>query len=256
MSRKLILITNDGGRANYLPGVVRDAQNYLDFFHLPEGGLWSDDEIKVYRNTCTHPVLSSYILQERMRGLQYVVIVFCGHGYSTERGMTFFELSPGHEASLLQIKEMVRETRCLMIADSCRVTVLDEGGRLPEIRMFSDDRSPDDYRQRCFELYDQYFRGLVRGHFTIGMAASLGQSAGEDENGGYYSRMLLSTAKALIVAKKATRNRNDNYDPHAKFPLVHGMTRDKFMRNGINGQTPDIKAPQGRQAPFVVVPRG
>lgn len=74
MSRKLILITNDGGRGNYLPGVVSDAQNYLAFFHLPEGGLWSDDEIKVYRNTCTHPVLSSYILQERMRGLQYVVI--------------------------------------------------------------------------------------------------------------------------------------------------------------------------------------
>ena len=38
MSRRLITILNDGGRANYLPGVEHDARNYLDFFHLPEGG--------------------------------------------------------------------------------------------------------------------------------------------------------------------------------------------------------------------------
>lgn len=256
MSRKLILILNDGGRANYLPGVLKDAQNYLDFFRLPEGGLWDDNEIMIFHNDCTAASLRAYLLQERMGGLQYVVIVFCGHGYSTNRRMTYFELSPGHEASLLEIKEMVMETRCLMIADSCRVTTLAEGGHLPEIRMFSDDRSSDTYRNNCFNLYDQQFRSLVRGHFTIGMAASIGQSAGEDEDGGYYTKVLLSTAKRMITAKKVARRTSRDYDPIANFPLVHAFAKDKFIRSGNTGQTPDIQASRGSQAPFVVVARG
>ena len=255
MSRKLIMILNDGGRGNYLPGVETDARNYLDFFHLPEGGSWGDDEIHIYRNNCTFVMLNSYILQQRHEGLQYVVIVFCGHGYADDHDMTFFELSPGHEASLRQMKDIVRETRCLMIADSCRVTVLAEGGRIPDERMFSEDIFGNDYRRECFRLYDESFRGLNRGHFTIGMAASIGQSAGENENGGYYSKALLTKARNLITAKKATRQYVQNYEPIAKFPLVHALVRDSFTNNAHIAQIPDIQAPQGQQAPFVVVAR-
>lgn len=248
------MILNDGGRGNYLPGVETDARNYLEFFHLPEGGLWRDDEIHTFRNNCTSMILNSYILQQRHERLQYVVIVFCGHGYA-DRNMTFFELSPGHDASLQQMREMVRETRCLMIADSCRVTVLAEGGRIPAVRMFSEDNSEEAYRNECFRLYDESFRGLFRGHFTIGMAASIGQSAGEDENGGYYSKMLLTKARDMITTKKVSRHNTQNYEPIAKFPLVHSLVRDSFARYTQITQIPDIQAPRGLQAPFVVVPR-
>lgn len=255
MSRKLILILNDGGRGNYLPGVETDARNYLDFFHLPEGGLWGDDEIKIFRNNCTSMILNSYILQLRHEDLRYVVIVFCGHGYADDHGMTFFELSPGHEVSLRQMKNIVSETRCLMIADSCRVTELVEGGRIPNVRMFAEDNSEEAYKNECLRLYDESFRGLFRGHFTIGLAASIGQSAGEDENGGYYSKTLLTKARDMITSKKATRYIAQDYEPIAKFPVIHALVRNSFARDAHIAQIPDIQAPQGLQAPFVVVPR-
>ena len=182
-----------------------------------------------------------------------MVIVFCGHGYANAQGMTYFELSPGNEASLFQMKQAVKETRCLMIADSCRVIVLAEGGRIQDTRMFSRDSSDENYRSECFRLYNAAFRQLSKGYFTIGMAASLGQSAGEDDKGGYYTQELLSTAKTLIKVKKVSRRTDANYNPVAKFPLIHALTRDKFIKQGKNGQTPDIQAPQGMQAPFVVV---
>lgn len=39
MNRKLIFITNDGGMANYLPGIKLDMQHYRNFFS-DEGGAW------------------------------------------------------------------------------------------------------------------------------------------------------------------------------------------------------------------------
>lgn len=253
MSRRLILILNDGGRENHLPGVEIDAQNYLDFFHLPEAGLWGNGEIQVYRNNCSLEILHSYILQARHNDLQYVVIVFCGHGYSNRLGTTFFELSPGNDASLPQIRDVVRETRCLMIADSCRVVYLAEGGRLRNVRMFSADQSAEAYRRDCFQLYDNAFRALSRGHFTIGMAASLNQTAGEDDNGGYYSRALLTKARDLVRTKRITRHTSDEYNPIANFSLVHSLVCQSFAMNHNMTQTPDLEVPDGRQAPFVVV---
>lgn len=140
-----------------------------------------------------------------------------------------------------------------MIADSCMVTMLAEGGRIQDSRTFSADGSADDYRRECFRLCDEAFKDLGKGHFTIGMAASLGQSAGEDDRGGYFTQSLLSSAKTFIVAKKVSRKTDSNYQPVAKFPLVHALARGKFQKSGKIGQTPDIQAPVGRQTPFVVV---
>ena len=53
MKRKVILIFNDGGPGNYLPGIKIDKENYLNFLTSPEGGGWKEDEIMIYHNNCT-----------------------------------------------------------------------------------------------------------------------------------------------------------------------------------------------------------
>lgn len=255
MSRRLILILNDGGRANHLPGVAVDARNYLDFFHLPEAGLWQDEEIRVYQNNCTIDVLRTYIFQERMRGLNHCVVVFCGHGYVNEYGVTCFEVSPGHDISLIDMRHIMREVRCLMIADSCRVLYLAEGGRVPEVRMFAADDSSDEYKQECLRLYEEDFRRLPRGHFSIGMAASNGQSAREsDVGGGLYSKSLLISAREVIDNKKSSVHHPEVYNSVEKFPLVHAMARLRVQQITNGEQVPECDVPQGMQAPFVVVP--
>ena len=61
MKRRAILIFNDGGPSNYLPGVKVDKANYLKFLKSPEGGAWEDSEIKVYDNDCSKELLLAYI---------------------------------------------------------------------------------------------------------------------------------------------------------------------------------------------------
>lgn len=259
MNRRLIMIINDGGKENHLPGVAIDKANYLDFFHLPEGGLWDDSEIQLYENNATKSLLGSYILQCRMQpgGLDYLVIVFCGHGYSDAYGMPCFELSPENEVSLREIQEMTRNTRCLMIADSCRSVVqLAEGGQIRKQSIFSADRNGSHYRVECRSIYDEVFKRIGIGSFCIGLAASFRQTANEDDQcGGYYSYALLSSAKQVIECKKIARqNAPVDYESVTLFPTIHNMAA-QVVRTKTNGaQIPELCSDGTIPPPFVVVP--
>lgn len=122
MKRCLIIIGNQGtpSKGNYLPGVSRDVNNYLSFFKSDNGGAWEDDEIipKVYDWTSWGLYVN--ILQRRLNGLDYAIIVFTGHGYALKNGETYFELSEGHDVSLSTIKSWFPTQKVLMIADSCQ----------------------------------------------------------------------------------------------------------------------------------------
>ena len=261
MSRQLIIIANDGGRQNHLPGVAVDVQHYLRFFRQPEAGLWEVGEIKVFDNnetTLDKQRLSSYILSRRMDGVQFFVIVFCGHGYSNQYGMPFFELSPGNDASKAEIKQMVANSRCLMIADSCRVTYLREGGRMPTVEMFSNTREGDYYRQQCKAIYNDTFGNLPLGTFCLGMAASYNQSASEtDSEGGLYSTTLIKTAQGIITKKRSDRHSvtlYQTYSPIETFPVVHAFASQKVRQATGGQQVPENQVFGSSRVPFVVVP--
>ena len=253
--RRLIIITNNGGKENYLPGVAFDKHNYLDFFHLPEGGYWNNDEIRLYENNCSETVLSSYVLSLRTNGqLDYVVMVFCGHGYTNELGMQMFELSPGYDISKQRICQIMQYTRCLMIADSCRrIVPLAEGGRMPQTRIFSQSHAHDDYKNACRRIYNEKFLSVQVGSFSLGNSASFNQAAGEDNNGGLYSCELLKKAKDEIIRKK-NECRAAYYEPIISFSYIHSLARESVMAKTNNQQVPDYATLRGNQPPFVVVP--
>lgn len=256
--RRLIIITNNGGEGNYLGGVAVDRQNYLDFFQLPEGGLWEAGEIQSYDNFCTLGLLRSYLISCSLhsRGqLDYVVLVFCGHGYTNQYGNQIFELSPGNEASLQDIINIMQHTRCLMIADCCRTIVrLDEGGVITSRqRMFTESRESDDYKQECRRIYDMRFKQMTIGSICLGRAASLNQAANENSNtGGYYSHALLESARDVIAHKKSQARPTD-YCPVSSFPYIHNMAAQKVIERTRNGQQPVCDGARWFQPPFVVV---
>ncbi len=253
--RRLIIITNSGGEENFLPGIALDKQNYLDFFHLPEGGLWECNEIQCYNDNCSREVLSSYILSCRLtQTLDYVVLVFCGHGYTHEVYGQMFELSPDNEISLREIMQMMAYTRCLMIADSCRTIVrMEDGGQIFRDRLFTESREDERYKARCHDIYDERFKLMSRGSFCIGNAASFNQAANENNRGGLYSQVLLKTAKDIINQKRLEQ-RTPYYNSVSSFSYVHSLASEAVSRETFGRQLPTYHAPRCNQPPFVVVP--
>lgn len=254
--RRLIIITNNGGEGNFLPGVAIDKQNYLDFFRQPESGWWQDEEIQCYDNTCSEVVLRSYIFDLRMTlRLDYVVLVFCGHGYTNNQGQQMFELSPGNEISIQLIEQLMSYTRCLMIADSCRTIVrMEDGGRIPGDKMFTESCEDVGYKEQCRRIYHNKFMQMAKGAFCIGRATSLNQSAREDaQNGGVYSYALLRTARDMIACRRKMI-RKPNYDPVVSFSYIHSLARETIRQMTNSCQCPECNTIRGSQPPFVVIP--
>ena len=225
---------------------------------MPEGGLWEEGEIQLYNNCCTADMLRSYLLTCSNLGrvqLDYVVLVFCGHGYTNQHGSQIFELSPGSEASLRDIRRIMINTRCLMIADSCRTIVrLEEGGIITQQqRMFTESQEREDYKEACRRIYDEKFKLMLRGTMCLGRAASMNQAANENRSiGGYYSYALMESAREVIALKKS-QPRTPSYCPVSSFPFIHSLASQKVVERTRGSQKPECDTPRSFQPPFIVV---
>lgn len=195
MRKKVLLISNNGSHANYLPGVSRDVQNYYDFFRSDEGGAWEDDEIKSYNGILTEGSLHTVLLT-MINDIDYFVIVFTDHGYSTPERNTMLELSPGNDCMLNNITTWLARKRYLIILDSCRqVMKLNEGGQINDQRLFNGRVVDTEYRHLCREFYDNALDNMPVETHVIAYSSSLGQAANDTSIGGLYSQKLLYYTK-------------------------------------------------------------
>lgn len=256
MARKLLFITNDGGENNHLGGIQYDKRDYLDFFHLPEGGYWQNEDIQIYDNSATLQQIRSQLISVEADYYDYIVIVFSGHGCANRFGETYFELSQGHEASLsdfMNLRNITGSTRYLMIADSCRtIPRFQQGGRIEvHRRLFTESRDNDVYKERCRQLYDEAFNQLPARTFCIGYATSLGQDAIDLGNrGGLYSQSLLQATKNEIARVK----RLHQDDMVILFREVHQVAVNNVSLDTHGQQIPDYESSNGAEPPFAIVP--
>lgn len=248
MKRRLLLIANDGGTQNYLPGVSHDITNYLSFFCSDEGGAWSSDEIRVLKNSDDIPLNSTRLHQFFLleNDVDYFLIVFTGHGYSVGAD-TYLELSPGNDCKVEDIRVWSYKTRCLLISDCCRMPLYGQGGRLPSVPNIIKESDQSDHRKSCLEIYNRCIMEVPMGTFTIGYAASLGESAGDTSKGGIYSATLFDEARKLISLAKTHPSTKDIV---YSYSLVHTMAVDNMPKS----QQPCIETQRGPQFPFVVIP--
>lgn len=255
MKRKAILIFNDGGPSNYLPGVKIDKANYLKFLKSPEGGAWEDSEIKVYDNDCSKELLLNYINTFRLaEQIGYWLIIFSGHGYVNSQGETILELSPDRECSVNEIKKATQYSRRLLIADSCRKVyhaITDSLKR--ELKLFSDTTANSTYRQRCKDLYLNQLEKVYSDSFNAAYAAEYNQYANDDDTtGGYYSSELLKAASTMIEGRKASYRSDDYVVP---FKNVHKIAKEAVEAKSHGAQVPVTEGYWLDTIPFVVVPR-
>ena len=251
MHRKLILIANDGGEADYLPGVAMDMAHYDRFFRSPQGGLWDNDEheIMTYHQSSAE-VLHDYIMMtENFHHVDYWMIVFCGHGYLNANHDTVFCMTDGSEVTLSQLRTWVHYTPTMVIADSCRVLV-DAEGDLLQLResMFTEVRLNE---QECKQIYNRALRLLPSSSFYTGFATDEGESAGDNaELGGIYSYNLLKCADQ--IKRRFHAGMLSNQENIASFARVHGLAVPEVRQMRNNQQNP-VCSDNTVNIPFVVV---
>lgn len=248
MNRRLILIANDGGQSNFLPGVSRDINNYISYFMSDEGGAWSKEEIVVVKNADDVTINADWLHQFFLfADVEFILLVFSGHGYSKD-GETYLELQPDHDCKVEDIRLWAYNTRCLLIADCCRVPVYGHGGTIPSIQSVITESVQSNYRDACRELYNNAVKEVPIGTFTIGYSASLGETAIDTSKGGLFSANLLDEARKFISFAKISPS---SCDTVYSYSFVHTMT----ARNMPTGHEPSCETPRGNQFPFAVVPK-
>lgn len=203
MKRCLILIGNEGSPAegNFLPGVRQDIERYRAFFRSDFGGAWEDSEIEPINYGWSREMLRSALLRRRRReGLDYVLIVFAGHGYAEREGNVFFELNQDHEVSLSNIASWLPDQKMLMIADSCQSYLSESLLRSlnESIRTFSAGGRISDSRNVKRNRYNYCISIMQPGAKAFVSAVSPGECAADTSKGGLFSRTLLDLTEKII----------------------------------------------------------
>ena len=244
MERRLFLVSNNGGQAEYLPGVQKDVNNYLSFFKSDEGGAWEDSEIYCAPQWPRNYVLR--ILNEWAEGnVGYVLIVFTGHGGIVNDNVVIYP-NNNETISIDELRMTIGDMRCHLITDSCQTIVESrEHGGVIRGRMFCDSTDPV-HKLKCRNRYMRAIELLPDGHFSWGSAVSYDQGAEDTSRGGLYSLSLLEVCKSLI--------KNDLKYPRGRwsFSILHDAAAERVMIQTDNDQTPFKFTNDDVYPPFLV----
>lgn len=262
MRRKLYLIISDGRGNTPLRGVHIDKDNFLNFFKSPEGGAWKDDEILVFENNDFDlNILRINDLNARVdeKPIDFYLIVYCGHGFTDQNHHIIFEVRQDFQLNLDDLLGAVAQSRCLVIADSCRAIYhLQEGGRIADLRIFStsEDARNSAYADLCREMYNNLIEATPPKMQVVYFSNSYGETADENpRDGGVYSHELLAAAKRQIIEFRALQQHNCN-SYYATIDEIHAEAADMVMNKTHNRQHPEIylDCRSSARFPFVVVP--
>ena len=259
MNRKLVIIGNTGSKGHYVDSVNYDIANFKRFFVTANGGAW-DPENEIYApevNTFTWKDLDTHMRMCEIREhVDLWVIVFTGHGWADEND-TYLEPRPDTEKTedipVSWIKGMTRNSRCLLIADSCRDVIGITESLETRERSFSFSAGDnDEYKDSCRRLYERVLAVVPVGTFCAGYACMFRQAAGNvfGDTGGLYSDALLKVAAAEIEGIKNTHSN----EPVISFSYIHTIARHRVIDATGGKQIPELEHDRARQIPFCVIP--
>ena len=262
MKRTLILIANTGTSDNPAYGARKDIDDYRSFFRSDEGGAWEENEIFTFYSTDDVPLTKTFllgsILERKKNGTEYFLIVFCGHGGATSEGESFFELSPGEICELGTLKAIFYPSKYTLIADSCRsIELLEEGGRMPAIRTFSQIVPDSPYRKLCRDCYNRIIAESSSSAYTICYAAALDETAQDfgRMHGGLFSQTLLNTVSQRTSMLKQRVEDKGSFCQYVNLSTCVSDIADAVAQKSGNSQHPQCECKDGAdELPFIVCP--
>ena len=260
MNRHLYIITNSGSPTERIPNVKADRDNYLAFFQSPEGGAWLDGEISIREDNFSLEEITQdiYFFQTLKKPLDYLLIVFCGHGgYNVRTNQRCFELRPDGSASadvsLEQIKSVCDGVRTLLITDSCLGSWSPQQATRQMFSAINESTQPTTmYVERCRNMYNEKVMETDEDTFVATFAVSIAENAQENNRGGVYSQNLLEVARETVDSLK----RKDTIYDYLPISFIHEIASERVIKATNGKQHPDILMPRSKkQLPFVVCPK-
>lgn len=235
MTKHILLIGNPGDKDadNYCAGVLKDLENYKNYFKSFAGGEWYDSEITCLVKPDCFTVRNEL---KKMAELDYSIIVFSGHGYSRD-GQTYVELKPGEDdddyCNDIPESEFMNSGRRLIILDCCRKNIplinLDESVSEQFAKHFAMERSTR-------KTYESTLLNSAKIN-TILYSCSLNEYSQDDErSGGVYSYNLVKSACQLY----------DSLDAGKYYPATaaHNLASKEVTKISNNTQNPAKKIPR------------
>lgn len=239
-----LLIGNDRWAGDFCPGVSVDIANMNEFLQSAAGGAWEENELKVINNHIDKEELIHILIESILEGVEYFFIYFGGHGELRRIDNPLFVLPGCDEITLNELKSLLEGQRVLMISDSCQgIPEYGQGGELNESqRIFSSGNGMQKFKSRC--AFDRAIRNLPP-MFTYASAVSPGQSANDTDEGGLYTKNLLTACKNLLAS--------DDQQGVIGICLPHSIAALAVRTLTGNEQRPSIRGyTRSYQPPFLV----
>lgn len=243
LKREALIIACPGqkGIRGYLPGTLRDIDNYSAYLQSSLGGDWyagNGGEIYYLINPTGQEVANAISLMN----VDYSFVVFTGHGFTGKHDKrTYICLEDGnYHISILKTSAR-RQT---VILDCCRGYYLPSGALEEEYSHFDAISGIGDVLSTR-NIFDNYLKlcetGIIRLH-----ASSIGEASMEEKNyGGYFSYSLIEATKlwgeknkihnilelsgAKVLAQKYM---NENFLTN-QVPRIIGGRRLKYFPFGV-----------------------
>jgi len=232
VTRKAVLIGCPGLPDNYLPGVVTDIDNVMQFLLSEKGGAWYESAITILNDPTVRKI--EHAIKRAVA--DYTLVYYAGHGLTNHYSQSV--LCVGNDL-LLDWKLLNASLRQLVVVDACREYIEPGISGLPpdfgiEYEYF--EGSP------ARALFDKHIRMSPHGKLIV-HGTQVGAVADEGNDGGVFTTALLHVSTRLKAANNLT---------YAPIDLVLKHVARKLARDGSH-QIPCITYREGNlQMPFAI----
>jgi len=246
VKRKALVIGNPGepGAENYCDGVNRDCENYPGFLTRPLGGAWERREVEVLVRPTVVQVRAAL---SGLKAVDYAMVIFAGHGYSTSRGDTILELRRGEEIDSSDLR--AGASKQTLVLDCCRKVARELV--MKHLVEAMEKRAAVFNRTDCRKFYDAQIERCAAG-ISVMWGCTVGEEAGDDpRNGGYYARGLLEGAVAWADGSNVDTS---NSVERLSIVRAHELAAERVKRLSGGRQNPIIEKPRtDKYFPFAII---
>lgn len=257
MERKVLIISNPGeqGDEHYCKGVLRDVENYVDYFKSPLGGGWNISTEIVLLSRPAVPTLRQELAS--LCKVDYSLIVFTGHGgYSEKSDSTILELRKQEHIDSSELRCGTKKRT--IILDCCRSPInlfAEEVEQGKEIVAAYVDLDLAECRRYYKDAIENCDIGVI-----VAYSCSPDQKAYDSDSGkgGVYSYNLIRYCKDWARNQDLKDLRSQKKYRSLSIVKAHNEIADKVERETLHNsegkQVPQILRPRsGKYFPFGIV---
>jgi hypothetical protein len=185
MNRKALLIGNSNG----LSGVKKDISNWESFLTSDIGGKWFPSEIDVEMNPSKISLMSK--INTMKQRYDFVLLVYSGHGAYSQG--TILEINSNEEYVFESDLKGIAP-RQISVFDCCRGIVTMQDSIKESIKNLS---VKNQFTSNIRQDYETRIMQAIPQQISL-YACSIGESAYDSNDGGYYTKNLLKSTNLFV----------------------------------------------------------